>query len=158
MKLLVAFSLSALWLAAAEGPSKAAASKAGQSRAAQSKPAPSKPATPKTAPAPQAMEIPKDAVEFETGTFRQVDAQGKKWLYRRTPFGVSRWEEGPEDLGVKAGDEYLDVKAVEDGDAIRFERPSPFGIQRWTAKKTQLNAMERTVWNREQANTASGKD
>jgi len=154
MKLLIAFLLPALWLAPAEGqPKQPPAKKPAASKAAKSKPAASKPPA-----APQTVEIPKDAVEFEPGTFRHVDAQGKKWLYRRTPFGVARWEERPEDTRVKARDEYLDIKAVEEGDSVRFERPTPFGIQRWTAKKTELNEMERTVWNREQAKPASDKD
>jgi hypothetical protein len=141
MKLLIVFSISAIMLAGAEGQSKKAA-----------------PA--KTPPRViQPVEIPKGAVETEPGTFRFTDAQGKKWLYRRTPFGVARWEDRPAaDQAEKPAETYLDVKAIEDGESIRFERPGPFGIYKWTAKKSELNEMERMVWNREKARAAAKKD
>ena len=41
------------------------------------------------------------------------------------------------------------TKAVEDGDSIRFERASPFGVTRWQRKKAELNDMERAVWEHE---------
>jgi len=138
MKLFMAISLSAMWLSAAEGQSKAP---------------PEKPAR-----VTRPVEIPNGAVEVEPGTFRVTDVKGKTWFYRRTPFGVMRCEERPEDLRVKAADEYLDVKAVEDGESIRFERPTPFGLHQWTTKKSELDEMERTVWNREKTKTAGDKD
>jgi len=133
------FSLSAMLLTAAEGQ----------------KSAPAK--TPPRAVKP--VEVPKGAVETEPGTFRLTDAQGKEWIYRKTPFGVARSEDRPAaDQAVKATDPYLDVKAVEDGGIIRFERPGPFGPYQWTAKKSELNEMERMVWNRETAKAAGKKD
>ena len=140
MKLLVACSLSAMWLVAAEG---------------QARNAPDK--TPPRVVKP--VEIPKGAVETEPGTFRFTDAHGKKWIYRKTPFGVARMEDKPvADRAVQAADSSAGVTAVEDGDSIHFERPGPFGAYRWTTRKTELNEMERTVWNREKANAASKKD
>ena len=38
---------------------------------------------------------------------------------------------------------------MEDGDAIRFERPGPFGVAKWQRKKTELNEVEHAVWDRE---------
>ena len=95
MKLLIAFSLSAFLLAAAEG---------------QSKPSPA-------ARIVKPIEIPKNAVESEPGTYRHTDAAGKKWIYRKTPFGVSRMEDRPAAVEtVRLADPLADVKAVEDGD------------------------------------------
>lgn len=37
--------------------------------------------------------VPKGAVSIEGHTWRWVDAQGKAWLYRATPFGMMRSEE-----------------------------------------------------------------
>ena len=103
----------------------------------------------------QAVTIPKDAVQIDPNTYRYTDPAGKKWIYKKTPFGISRVE----DKGISAEDakkaqqdlarqiEY--TKAVEDGDSIRFERASPFGITRWQRKKAELNEVERAVWDRE---------
>jgi len=137
MKLLIAFSLSAFLLVAAEG---------------QSKP-------PEAARVVKPLEIPKNAVESEPGTYRHTDTAGKKWIYRKTPFGVSRMEDRPAVVEtVRPTDPFADVKAVEDGEHIRFERPSPFGISQWKARKSELNEMERAVWNREKTRDAAKKE
>ena len=43
----------------------------------------------KTAPA--RMDVPKDAVETSPGFYRWTDKDGKAWMYRRSPFGVTRF-------------------------------------------------------------------
>lgn len=103
----------------------------------------------------QAITIPKDAVQVDPNTYHYTDPAGKKWIYSKTPFGISRVE----DKGVSAEDakkaqadaahEIESIKAVEDGDSIRFERASPFGVTRWQRKKGELNEVERAVWDRE---------
>jgi hypothetical protein len=45
------------------------------------------------------------------------------------------------------------TKVTEQGDSIRFERQSPFGVYRWTRKKSELTAEERRLW--EQQRNAS---
>jgi hypothetical protein len=118
-----------------------------------------RPAQKKLKPAParaQAITIPAGAIEVEPYTYRYTDKEGKKWIYRKTPFGISRWEEKP---GVEASQKAQDEKsrlidltsAVEDGDSIRFERAWPFGKTSWNRKKTELNEVESAVWNRELA-------
>lgn len=103
----------------------------------------------------QAITIPKDAVQIDSNTYRYTDPSGKKWIYSKTPFGISR----AADKGVSAEEakkaqedvahQIESTKAVEDGDLIRFERPSPFGVSHWERKKGELNEMERAVWDRE---------
>jgi hypothetical protein len=93
------------------------------------------------------LQIPAGAVETEPGTFHFADAQGKKWIYRKTPFGIARLEDFPSDKAE--ADPGADVKAIEDGGTIRFERPGPFGIYKWQKSKSELNAMEQAVWNRQ---------
>jgi hypothetical protein len=101
--------------------------------------------------------IPADAVEVAPYTFRSTDAQGNVWIYRQTPFGVSRTEDKPisADEAKKAQDSKDQLiqatSAVEDGDSIRFVRKSPFGRTEWQKKKTDLNEIEQAVWNRELA-------
>ena len=42
------------------------------------------------------MAIPAGATRSEDGDFHYTDPQGKKWIYRQTPFGVARLEEKSE--------------------------------------------------------------
>jgi hypothetical protein len=147
MKLLIVFSLTAWALAAADGPAK-------------------KVSPPETAPASLAgpapnLQIPAGAVKTDDGSYRYTDPQGKKWIYRKTPFGIARLEDKPADAVARTAESrkrFEEVKATEDGDTIRFERPGPFGIYRWQRKKTELDEMEQTVWNRERAPIAARQD
>jgi len=108
-------------------------------------------------PAPQAPSgavaaPPAGAVEFAPGSFRYTDAQGKKWIYRRTPFGVARLEDAaapPAPLSAAARKSLDAVRATEAGDSIRFERATPFGVQTWQTRKADLDEMEQAVWNRQ---------
>jgi hypothetical protein len=119
-----------------------------------------KPAAPKA----EEMTIPAGAVEVEPYTYSYTDSNGKKWIYRKTPFGVARME----DKGVSAEEakktqddraRLLEAtKAVEDGDSIRFERSSPFGTSHWQRKKTELNDVERAVWDRELQKRAANEN
>lgn len=88
--------------------------------------------------------VPSGAVQAADGSFRYTDAQGMQWIYRRTPFGIAR----AQDMAATA------IKATEAGDAIRFERPTPFGTFKWERRKTELTEIEQRVWNREKARAA----
>jgi hypothetical protein len=92
--------------------------------------------------------VPKGAVETEPGTFHYTDAQGKKWIYRTTPFGVARLQDQPEAKQAPAPDPTAGIKATADGDTIHFERPGPFGVYKWQKNKSDLDETERAVWNR----------
>jgi len=98
------------------------------------------------------LEIPKGAVKGDDGSYRYTDSKGKKWIYRNTPFGVSRAEDVPD---TKPKETFDNVTATEDGDVIKFERPGPFGVYKWQTKKSDLSEMEKTVWEREKAKTAT---
>jgi len=106
------------------------------------------PVAPRLAPR---LAVPKGAVESEPGTFHYTDAQGKKWIYRTTPFGVARLEDESGRKPVPAPDPAAGTKATAEGDTIRFERPGPFGVYKWEKNKSELNDMERAVWNRQAA-------
>src|SRR6266480_2157578 len=110
MRLLFALFVSAILLAAAEPQTKKTTA-----------PAPAKPIKP--------IEIPPGAVEREPGRFYYTDQQGKKWTYSKTPFGIARWEDKPADAdAAKPLDPMANVKIIEQGDTVKFERPGPFGI------------------------------
>jgi hypothetical protein len=104
---------------------------------------------------PGKIEIPAGAQQSEDGSWHFTDSKGKKWVYRKTPFGIARAEENqlvPKPLEVPK-----EMRASEDGDSVQFERPGPFGTYKWTRKKSGLNEMEQAVWDREKARLAASK-
>lgn len=105
---------------------------------------------------PTGLTVPPDAKEVSPGLYHWTDKTGKGWMYRRTPFGVSRWADDSEDTKRKAVAEQ--TTAVEQGDSIRFERSSPFGKRTWVRKKSELDETEQQIWARQQEkNSASRK-
>ena len=109
--------------------------------------------------------IPASAVKQPDGNYRYVDPKGTAWVYRNTPFGVSRATEAsvqaqaaalsqaPADsAGIKsAQDRDEKVTAVATGDTVEFTRPTPFGVTRWSRSKADLTPDEQKIWEREQA-------
>jgi hypothetical protein len=110
-----------------------------------------KKASAKKKPAPPAeVVIPSGATLVEPGTYTFTDAQGKKWIYRKTPFGIARAEDKPADVSAAPAPGPA-ITATEDGDSVRFERPGPFGPYRWQKKKSELSDDERSAWERSSA-------
>jgi hypothetical protein len=111
--------------------------------------------------APQRLTIPEGAVTVAPYTYSYTDPNGKKWIYRETPFGIGRVEDKP--VSPEAQKKAEDAKAqmvaatsaVEEGDSIRFERATPFGPQQWVRKKTELNGIEQAAWDRELSKRAA---
>jgi hypothetical protein len=86
--------------------------------------------------------IPKGATEVEPFLFRFKDPGGKVWMYRQTPFGVTKWEEGKQP--VQPVVETINPIRVQDlGDTVRFERSTPFGPAQWERKKSDLTEEEK---------------
>ena len=105
------------------------------------------------------LEIPKGAVETDPGTFRYTDSDGKKWIYRKTPWGVARKEDnGTEAVKETARPAGEGITAVEDGDMVRFERPGPFGVYKWEKKKSELNENESAALERARALAKAKQD
>lgn len=130
----------------------------------QAKPVPVTKATPRTAqqprPAPALgafkpaakpskegeVRIPKDARQIDASTWRSTDSQGVVWIYRRTPFGINRYkEESEKQRAMAQGPETNPAKVTDAGDSYRFERSTPFGMQSWTKKKSDLTDSEKEM-------------
>ncbi len=93
------------------------------------------------APAPQALTIPKDAVPNSDGiSYVWTDKQGKKWVYAKTPFGVTK---SPATDSAAGAPDLSNAKAIDKGDTVRFERPGPFGTMSWEKNKADLTDDER---------------
>jgi hypothetical protein len=104
------------------------------------------------------LKLPAGATMVEPGTYTYTDAQGKKWIYRKTPFGLSRAEDKPAPAdAVPAPPPGAGMTATEDGDSVRFERPSPFGVYKWQKKKSDLTDDERAAWEHSQNKTAQSE-
>ena len=88
--------------------------------------------------------IPPDAVEIGPQAYRYKDADGKVWIYRRTPFGISKVEERAVDQATPAKPQ-AKVLAFDKGDSVRFEQQTPMGPRVWERKKSELTAQEK-VW------------
>jgi hypothetical protein len=100
--------------------------------------------------------IPAGAVAVESNLYRHTDAQGKTGIYRQTPFGITRAE--AQSAAPVRPEAWDNTRAWDDGDAVRFERPGPFGVYRWRTKKSELDAAEQAFWARQQAAQVSGKE
>ena len=160
MKLLFVVFVSAVALSAqdsqANPPVKKPAPKAAPKAAAKVVPK-----APKVTDASKPLPIPAEAVLGADGDYHYVDPQGKKWIYRKTPFGVTRMEDTPQlaATGATAADG-AGIKATEDGDTVRFERQGPFGLWKWEKKKSELDESEKAALANSQASgkTASKQD
>jgi len=114
----------------------------------------------KPRPAPPPLTLPAKAVQVDANTYTFTDEHGKKWIYRRTPFGLTRFE--PRDTtavdqeNVKKDSAY--INAFDDGEFVRFERPGPFGVYKWKQKKTELSPVERAAWDRARAQTSAQRE
>ncbi len=89
--------------------------------------------------------IPAGAALVEPFLYRYTDSSGKTWMYRQTPFGVSKWEESsiPAPQAPVAKSEPVVVTDL--GDSVRFEKKTPFGAGTWVRKKTELNDEEKAL-------------
>ena len=110
-------------------------------------------AAPKVVDSSKPMAIPAEAVLGADGDYHYADPLGKKWIYRKTPFGVTRMEDTPDRAAAKAAAASgAGIKATEDGDIVRFERLGPFGLWKWAKKKSELDETEKAALRNSQAN------
>lgn len=116
---------------------------------AEDQPAPKKERVKKTPAPPAELTLPAGAKQVALGTYTFTDPQGKKWIYRKTPFGLARIEDKPVEASTAPASASGDaITAKEDGDTIRFERQGPFGTYRWQKKKSELADDEKAAWER----------
>ena len=155
MKLIFAVFVSA-WALSAQDPQASPPVKKPVTKAA---PKVAAKAAPNVTDASRPPSVPAEAVLGADGDYHYTDPQGKKWIYHRTPIGVSHFEDtpqlhSPEKMAVSF------VKATEDGDKVRFERLGPFGLWKWEKKKSELDEFEKAALANSQAisKTASKQD
>ena len=87
--------------------------------------------------------IPAGAKEVEPYTYAYVDASGDTWMYRQTPFGLTKWR--PSDVPAPRFKDQNPVTATDLGDSVRIERNTPFGHYVSTVKKADLTADQKAL-------------
>jgi hypothetical protein len=100
----------------------------------------------------QPLTIPSDAVAKPDGSYSYTDKSGKKWIYNKTPFGVSKIQdvgEGAPPVFATTPKEQL-IKTTDAGDTVKFERQTPFGVTKWEKKKSDLTDEERHIFESQQ--------
>lgn len=89
-----------------------------------------------------AVTLPADAEKISDGVWRARDAQGRTWIYKRTPFGLVRHEEAAAEPPAAAAG----LRVREAGpDRVVFERKTPFGLRTWSKGRQELDADERAA-------------
>lgn len=133
MKLLLIFTAALLPMAAETTPQKTVAKKPVVKKAVEESP------------------VPKGAVKIGDFEWRYVDKEGKAWIYRKTPFGVAKLPEekvkgdtGTSDAPQHASGAPLEIRDM--GDSVEFSRRTPFGVSKWSKKKTELNDQEKAAY------------
>ena len=103
------------------------------------------PPSQKAAAAPAApLTPPQDAEKLDENTYRSKDSSGKVWIFQKTPFGWTRSQEGATVARTAVLEDpanSLRVSSVQ-GETIQFEKPTPFGVSRWSRKKSELTQEE----------------
>lgn len=112
---------------------------------------------PKAKPAAtdSAPKVPEGAKQIEPYLYSYTDPQGKKWMYRETPFGVVKWEDKP--AAAPVADNTNPIVITDLGDSVRFQWKSPFGEQKWVRKKSELTENEKAMIQREHKPADAGK-
>ncbi len=126
-----------------------AAADLGQASATAKKVAPKAPVVvaKKTAIAP--LTLPTAAVPSGPNQWTHTDAQGKEWIYRQGPFGLTR---APKHTAVVTESRLHEgISVVEQGDLVHFSRQGPFGLTQWTKKLDEVNEVERTAMEKSRA-------
>jgi hypothetical protein len=70
---------------------------------------------------------------------------------KKTPFGTVKVDEKAAQSKEEPPPE---MRAYEEGDNVRFERKTPFGVAKWTKKKSELDEMEKAAVERERRKPA----
>lgn len=142
MKKALTIAMLSAFALAAQAPAKTTAKKA-------AKPAPA--AAKKANTAAQPIVIPKDAVETADGQYTWTDPQGKSWIFVRTPFGVMKSANSAQAVAANTPS---GVKTFDEGDKVRFETQTPFGVVKHEKNKKDLTDDERSLFNRQNPSNA----
>jgi hypothetical protein len=88
--------------------------------------------------------VPAGAKRIDAYTWHHTDAKGKEWVYRQTPFGLTK---APKQTKVEElPDSDVPVQVEDKGQKLVFKRINAFGAQTWERAKIELNEDEKRYW------------
>ena len=126
-----------------------AAADLGQASTAAKKVTPKVPAVAAKTTAIAPLTLPTAAAPSGPNQWTHTDAQGKEWIYRQGPFGLTR---APKHAAVVSESRLHEgISVVEQGDSVHFSRQGPFGLTQWTKKLDEVNEVERTAMEKSRA-------
>jgi hypothetical protein len=98
--------------------------------------------------ASEILQIPKDAMARPDGSFLWTDKDGKQWAFRQSPFGVMKYPAPAQADAPPAAPAAVNknVRVIDKGETVRFEKPTPFGVVAYEKKKTELTDDERRMY------------
>lgn len=112
---------------------------------------PAKKTPPAAAPSAKALELPADAKASGTNQWTHTDEKGQEWIYKRTPFGLTRLPKPGSALANAQGQNAMPsrmhegITVREEGELVHFARVGPFGPMKWTKRRDELSEVERTA-------------
>jgi hypothetical protein len=114
-----------------------------QARPTEKKPAPKAPVVSAKKPVVAPLTLPATAVSSGPNQWSFTDAQGKEWIYRQGPFGLTR---APK-VATAQNESRLHegISVIEKGDQVQFSRQGPFGLTQWTKNIADVSEVERTA-------------
>ncbi|NIQ93953.1 MAG: hypothetical protein GWN87_06870 [Desulfuromonadales bacterium] len=78
--------------------------------------------------------------------FAQEDAEKKPAEELKTPFGVAKTTDAPPPKPARKPSKLRpDLKVEKDGDAFKFSKKTPFGMNSWTRAEAELSSEERAI-------------
>jgi hypothetical protein len=108
--------------------------------------------------------VPFSATKISDGAWRAIEG-GKPIIYLSTAFGFSKVSE-EENAKIqrmlsgkpdKAIEPPQGLSVVEVDGKLHFKRITPFGDYKWVKEKTDLDAVEKSVWSQTQAAATKGE-
>ena len=92
--------------------------------------------------------IPAGAHLNASGTYSWTDKDGKAWTFEKTPFGISRYPATPAASPQAAAvpdTREPDIKTIDKGNTVRFERKGLMGTSVWEKKKSEMSEEEKRM-------------
>jgi hypothetical protein len=87
-----------------------------------------------------------DKPAAKSGAAQDSGKQTQSSEVKKTPFGTVKRDDKAEPEKVEPPD---NMRAFEEGDVVRFERRTPFSVNKWSKKKAELDEVEQAVVERE---------
>jgi len=123
------------------------------------KPAVTAKAPVKRAAAVETITLPAAAKQVGDGVWEHTDAAGKQWVYKKMPFGLTRFDKTEFQARYAGSNSVPPEMTVEDRNGTyEFTRRTPFGGVKYSKKLDDMNETERAVLAAHERKIAAAKN